>query len=125
MNSIRCIWLWGPTGCGKNRWIYDSFESIYPKNHNSWWDGYYGQEVVTLDNMMRGSKLIPAILRWVDNSRDDLLKAKRKPATRLFKWFFITSTRSLDDCLKGTKYHAKMKDTFEVFHYDDRDKIFK
>lgn len=122
MNAIRCIWLWGPTGCGKNKWIYEHFKNVYPKNWSSWWDLYKGEEVVTFDNMMPGTKIVPSILNWVKRSEHGL-RSKHGIVTAKFKWFFITSVYSLDECLKGSKYLKEMRDIFEVYHFDAIDNL--
>lgn len=48
-------WIWGETGIGKTRLVYDNFEmnEIYKKTTNSgkWWDGYDGHKIVILDDL--------------------------------------------------------------------------
>jgi len=41
--------LQGPTGTGKSKWAMDNYPNAYWKQRSNWWDGYYGQEVVVLD----------------------------------------------------------------------------
>lgn len=46
----RCLWLYGPPGCGKSRWCRENFPGFFTKPQNKWWDGYKGEEVVVLDD---------------------------------------------------------------------------
>lgn len=33
-------WIWGPSGVGKTRSVWERHTHVYPKNLNKWWDGY-------------------------------------------------------------------------------------
>lgn len=52
-----CV-IFGPTGTGKTRYIHDwcnerkisAYKKSYSKGQPSWWDGYIGQEVITIDD---------------------------------------------------------------------------
>jgi hypothetical protein len=61
-------WLWGETGQGKSRWANTHFPEAYYKDpENDWWDGYYGQETVIIDDYRPSKSLSFAkILRLVD-----------------------------------------------------------
>lgn len=44
------IILWGPTGCGKSRLVYETFPQAYRKPKGKWWDGYHTQDTVVFDD---------------------------------------------------------------------------
>ncbi len=44
------LWLYGATGSGKTRWVYETFDDIYTKPNNKWWDGYEQQETILIDD---------------------------------------------------------------------------
>jgi len=52
-------WLWGPTGSGKSRYVWELYPCSYMKvSSHKWWDGYIGQDVVIMDDF-RPSKEMP------------------------------------------------------------------
>nr|QXP07616.1 MAG: replication associated protein [Arizlama virus] len=68
----RCIAIWGPTGIGKTRGVYDTwaFEEVHRMNytadpHRTWADGYTGQKVIFLDEF-NGQIAIDTLLTWTD-----------------------------------------------------------
>lgn len=44
------IILWGPTGCGKSKLVYEIFPDAYRKPKGKWWDGYHTQQTVVFDD---------------------------------------------------------------------------
>lgn len=44
--------IWGPTGTGKTRFVYDNFENVYTKADPKWWCGYYKHETVLIDDVV-------------------------------------------------------------------------
>jgi len=68
--KTEIYWVWGTTGTGKSRWVFDQMdaESSYFKSaSNKWWDGYTGQKDVMIDDF-RPSKELPfdMMLRLLD-----------------------------------------------------------
>jgi len=49
--EVEC--LWGPTGVGKTRWVFETHPGAYWKTRSvgssQWWDGYDGHEVIVID----------------------------------------------------------------------------
>jgi hypothetical protein len=50
LEGLDNLWIFGPTGCGKSRYVRDTFATFYSKPMSKWWDGYSGEEVVVLDD---------------------------------------------------------------------------
>ncbi len=44
------IWIYGATGIGKTRYVYEHFKDIYTKNMSKWWDGYEQQQTILIDD---------------------------------------------------------------------------
>ena len=45
------VWCYGPTGTGKSREYREKYPDAYIKTANKWWDGYYRQETVILEDL--------------------------------------------------------------------------
>lgn len=45
------IWLFGQSGAGKTRSVYEKFPDAFVKPCTKWWDGYQGEEIVVLDDL--------------------------------------------------------------------------
>lgn len=48
------IWIWGPTGSGKSRMVHEYIQgfnkSCYLKLLNKWWDGFFKQDFVLIED---------------------------------------------------------------------------
>lgn len=64
--SIR--WYWGATGTGKTRSVYNEFkmEDIYPSFSYKWWNGYYQQKVILIDDMRKDYAKFHILLKLLD-----------------------------------------------------------
>ena len=66
----KCFWLYGPSGIGKSCLVRNSFDEIYEKSNNIWWDGYNNEKVVLIDDFDRTCIKLSYYLKiWGDNYR--------------------------------------------------------
>lgn len=51
--ELEVIWLWGESGTGKSRYVYDheKEEDIYRPINYKWWDGYDAHSIILLDEL--------------------------------------------------------------------------
>ena len=68
------IWLAGPTGCGKTRWVVDLFPDgeVWISSDLPWCDGYNGQKVAVLDDLRKGDIKFNKLLRMLDRYKFDV-----------------------------------------------------
>lgn len=60
-------WIWGETGTGKTRYVYERHKDIWACGRDlKWWDGYNGQEVVLLDDFRGDMCKFRELLRILD-----------------------------------------------------------
>lgn len=61
------IWLYGETGAGKTKYVYDNYQDIWISSRNlKWWDGYFGQETVLFDDFRKDFCTFHELLRILD-----------------------------------------------------------
>ena len=66
----KCFWLYGPSGIGKSYLVRNTFNNIYEKSNNIWWDGYNNEEVVLIDDFDKTWLKLSYYLKiWGDNYR--------------------------------------------------------
>lgn len=61
--QLKCFWIYGPTGVGKSRVVWDRLESsgtdFYVKMaNNKWWDGYADEESVYYEDFPKDGKYL-------------------------------------------------------------------
>jgi Putative viral replication protein/RNA helicase len=94
--SVRGIWVVGRPGTGKSRYAR-TFDSVYLKPQNKWWDGYNGEETVILDDFDKGGVGLGHLLKiWTD--RYACTGETKGGTTHLrHKRFIITSNYRIED----------------------------
>lgn len=66
----KCFWIYGPSGIGKSYLVRNSFNDIYEKSNNKWWDGYNNEKNVLIDDLDKTSIKLSYYLKiWGDNYR--------------------------------------------------------
>lgn len=98
------IWLQGRAGVGKSLGIRRTFPSIYLKDHNKWWDGYDGEEVVVVDDVHLDAKWLVHFLKvWADAYA---FKAETKGGMMTIRprLIIVTSNFPLEDLGRTTDY---------------------
>lgn len=63
--ELECTLLWGPTGSGKTRTVFEKEKDLWIWSAGTWFDGYHGQEAVLFDDF-RGGLPLGFFLRVLD-----------------------------------------------------------
>lgn len=48
---VEIVWIWGATGVGKTRYVYEKHPDLYRCISYKWWNGYDQQDVVLIDDI--------------------------------------------------------------------------
>ena len=65
--DVAVYWVWGGTGTGKSRWVYEHFPDAYWKPPETcWFDGYDGEQVIVLDDYRKNWFTFSYMLRLLD-----------------------------------------------------------
>lgn len=96
IREITVFFLYGESGTGKSRFVFENETSLYPVPANStWFDGYDGQEAVLFDDF-RGGFPFHALLRVIDRYPVQV-QVKGNHVWFTPKRIYFTSTKSLLD----------------------------
>ncbi len=60
------IWLYGSTGIGKTRYVFDNFNDIYTSGNGKWFDGYEQNETILIDDYRCDYMKFHCLLRFID-----------------------------------------------------------
>ncbi len=60
------VWVYGPTGCGKTKFVHDNYSDVYVAMNNKWWDGYENQSVILIDDLRAEDYPFNYLLRLLD-----------------------------------------------------------
>ncbi len=60
------IWLYGSTGIGKTRYVYDTYADIYTSGNGKWFDGYEQNNVILVDDYRCDYMKFHTLLRFID-----------------------------------------------------------
>lgn len=118
-DHLRGIWIWGAAGAGKSRWAREQSKSIYPKLCNKWWDGYQGEEVIVMDDLMPDHKFLSQQLKIWSDRYDCILETKGGAVHAQYKWFIVTSQYSIDDIFEDDRDREAIHRRFQEYEITD------
>lgn len=117
----RGIWLAGPTGSGKTRYVWDNHPHddiyVYNANDRGWWDTYQGQSVVLIDDF-RGSLSFSDLLRMVDRYPYSVPRRGRQPTQFLARIVYITSPLLPHQVYHNLAQHDSLEQLYRRFRVE-------
>lgn len=97
------IWIYGDPGCGKTRFVKETFkDSLYEKPMNKWWDGYNLEDNVLIDDFDKQGTCLGHYLKiWGDRYFGWKGETKGGTIKPNFKRMLITSNYHPDELWGG------------------------
>lgn len=107
-----CLWLWGPSGAGKTKWIYDNFDAKQiwtDSGSKDFYDGYDGQVCAILDDLDTQTKNFKDLLRLSDPWHNPTLNAKGTRCVFTADYVVVTTTLSIDRFMSDRPHEDGMQ----------------
>jgi len=64
--DLQVINIWGPSGTGKTRFVYENEKDIFRPLNYKWWEGYDGHGTVLLDDIRKDFSTFGNLLKLLD-----------------------------------------------------------
>lgn len=111
-------WWYGPTGTGKSKKAWDEYPKHYSKAVNKWWDGYYGEDVVVIEEWEPKNECTAAKLKiWADRYPFPA-EIKGGTLTRVRpRKIIVTSNYTIEQCFPKNEDSGPLKRRFKVLHF--------
>lgn len=108
-------WWTGPTGTGKSRRAWAEYPDHYSKPVNKWWDGYYGQDVVVIEEWEPKNEMTAAKLKiWADRYPFPAeIKGGTIQKVRPTK-IIVTSNYTIEECFPNQQDREPLLRRFKV-----------
>lgn len=114
------LWYYGPTGTGKSLTARRENPQHYNKLRNKWWDGYFRQPCVIIEEWSpQDSQYLASHLKqWADHHP---FQAEIKGGTICIRppKIIITSNYSLEECFPNEADLGPLRRRFQVTHFPE------
>lgn len=116
--ELQHEWWYGPTGTGKSKTAWERYPNHYQKPVNKWWDGYFGQDVVVIEEWEPKNECTASKLKiWADRYPfPGEIKGGTLERIRPKK-IIVTSNYTIRECFPNPQDHEPLLRRFKVVHF--------
>lgn len=118
LSECTGVWIYGPSGVGKTKYVFEKYPGHYVKSRNKWWNGYQRQDVVCLDDIGTfdaphlGSFLKDWAGQYPFQAEEKLGGMTIRPKT-----FVVTSQYSIEDLWVDQETRDALNRRFKVIKF--------
>jgi len=111
-------WWYGPTGTGKSKTLWEKYPNHYQKKKNKWWDGYYDQDIVAIEEWSPDHSMLSSHLKeWADRYPFQAeIKNGCLQGIRPLK-IIVISNYTIQECFPRRADYEPFKRKFNVRHF--------
>lgn len=118
------LWIYGPTGTGKSRWVKENYPEAYYKNVNKWFDDYKLEETIVIEDVDPSSceHMARYFKIWSDRYA---FPAEYKGGSMKVRplMFIVTSNYTLEECFKEYNDLVALQRRFKEVRIEDINKL--
>ncbi|UOF79816.1 rep protein [Circoviridae sp.] len=118
-DKLYNFWIYGPTGLGKTKFVFDNFPDHFKKLKNKWWDNYKGQQVVCMQEFGKKHEMLSEHLKeWADHYPFNC-ERKGSCCEINFKCLIITSNWAIEEIWQDENVVEPLLRRFRVYRVPD------